>query len=110
MAYGDLGDRLGAGSVGGLGQDGHGVTDGVSGEEQLGRDQQPGSAPAARAAASSSVFRFSATAPGRPELWSRAVRNDGMADLGRCGRVWETYRRYVARIGPDKARALRADR
>lgn len=43
VAYGDLGDRLGAGAVGGLGQDGHGVADGVSGEEQLGRDQQPGS-------------------------------------------------------------------
>lgn len=110
MAHGDLGDGLGAGAVGGLGQLGDGVADGVSGEEQFGGDQQPGPAPAARAADSSSVFRFSVTTPGRPELWSRAVRNDGMADLGRCGRGGETYRRYVARIGPDKARVLRADR
>ncbi|CAM5525267.1 hypothetical protein SFIMM107S_00014 [Streptomyces griseus] len=43
VAYGDLGDGLRAGTVGRLGEYGDGVADGVTGEEQLRRDQQPGS-------------------------------------------------------------------
>ena len=85
---GDLRDRARRWAVGGLGQ--------AAGRRRRWRSRSgtaPGR-PAAgarsrppRAAASSSTRRFSATLPGRPGLWSRAVRNDAWDPSARRVRV-----------------------